>query len=520
MRRGTVMKRAGDAILTGGTIVDGTGAPAYPGDVVIQDGRIALVGKRGNGASGENARTDYRIIDCAGCVIAPGFIDAHSHSDLMLLENRNEKLLQGVTCEVVGNCGFSPYPLPEDARVLRDFANGILCGDDHWGWNSAFEYLESAGQSKVATVMSLVGHGALRIKVAGNTSRELTGREVDSMAGLLDEALEQGAVGFSSGLMYAPGSGASPEELIALARVAAKRDKVYATHMRNYSAGLVAAVEEQLAIAEAAGCRLQISHLQAAGEDYWPLMRQAVDMIEAASARGVDVAFDLYPWMAGSTVLTQVLPQDALDGGLPRLMVRLRDAQERESIRRGIKAHARWNAVVITSTESDNSLVGRSVADIAGERGTDPETTVMDILLEQEGNVNIVEHCQSVDNVRELLKHPLSMVITDGVYARGRSHPRLYGTFPLLLGEIVRERKWLGLEEAVNKVTDKPAAAFHMLDRGRIAEGYVADVTVFNPDTMHTDASYEAPDVAPKGIRAVLRNGEIMVDAGQIVYSQ
>ncbi|MGB7189801.1 MAG: D-aminoacylase [Acidobacteriaceae bacterium] len=510
------MKQAEDAILTGGTIVDGTGAPAYPGDVVIRDGRIAFAGKRGNGASegGENARRN--IIDCAGCVIAPGFIDAHSHSDLQVLENRTEKLLQGVTSEVVGNCGFSAYPLPEDARVLREFANGILCGDDNWGWDSASGYLASASKSKVATVASLVGHGSLRIKVAGNTSRELTGREVDTMAGLLDEALEQGAAGLSSGLMYAPGSGASPEELIALGRVVAKRGKVYATHMRSYSAGLVDAVEEQLAIAEAAGCRLQISHLQAAGEDYWPLLQQAVEAIEAASARGVDVAFDCYPWLAGSTVLTQVLPQDALDGGIPRLMSRLRDAQERESIRPRIKPEARWNGVVITSTGTNDALVGRSVQSIAEERGIDPATTVMDILLEQEGNVNIVEHCQSIDNLRALLTHPLSMVITDGVYTRGRSHPRLYATFPLLLGEMVRERKWLGLEEAVHKVTGRPAATFHMLDRGRIAEGYVADITVFDPGMVHTDASYERPDVAPVGIRAVLRNGQVLVDAGMV----
>jgi dihydroorotase/N-acyl-D-amino-acid deacylase len=290
--------------------------------------------------------------------------------------------------------------------------------------------------------------------------------------------------------------------------------------MRSYSAGLVDAVEEQLAIAEAAGCRLQISHLQAAGEDYWPLLQQAVGAIEAASARGVDVAFDLYPWMAGSTVLTQVLPQDALDGGIPRLMSRLREARERELIRPRIKPGARWNGLVITSTGTGNALVGRSVENIAEERGTDPATTVMDILLEQEGNVNIVEHCQSVDNVRALLRHPLSMVITDGVYTRGRSHPRLYATFPVLLGEVVRERKWLGLEEAVHKVTGRPAAAFHMRDRGQIAEGYVADVTVFDPDTIHSDASYEAPDVAPVGIRAVLRNGEMIVDEGKVVYAQ
>lgn len=507
------MNQAANAILAGGTIVDGTGAAPFAGDVVIRGGRIASVGTHPVADV-----PDYNVIDCTGFVVAPGFIDVHSHSDLQVLENRKEKLLQGVTAEVVGNCGFSPYPLPEDPHMLREFANGILCGDDQWGWKSAADYLANASESRVAAVSSLVGHGSLRIKVAGNTSRALTSKEVDTMSGLLDEALEQGAAGFSSGLMYAPGSGASAEELAALCRIVARRGKVYATHMRSYSAGLVDAVEEQLAVAEASECRLQISHLQAAGEDYWPLQQRAIAAIEQASARGIDVAFDAYPWLAGSTVLTQVLPQDALDGGIPKLLARLRDPAEREAIRPRIKPEARWNGVVITAAaKNENLVVGRSVQDIADERGTDPERAVMDILLEQEGNVNIVEHCQSLENLHALLTHPLATVITDGVYTRGRSHPRLYATFPLLLGNMVRERKWLSLEEAIHKVTGKPAATFHLNDRGLIAEGYMADITVFDPETVHTDATYEAPDVVPTGIRAVLRGGKVAVHAGVAV---
>lgn len=502
-------------LLKGGVIIDGTGAPAFRGDVVIQNGQIASVGDP-NGASA--AGLDSDTIDCSGYVVAPGFIDVHSHSDLQVLENRTEKLLQGVTSEVVGNCGFSPYPMPGKPEVLREFANGILCGNDSWGWNSAGDYLASAAESHTANVASLVGHGSLRIKVAGNTSRELTGRELDTMAALLDEALEEGAAGLSSGLMYAPGSGASVEELTALGRVVARRDKVYATHMRSYSAGLVDAVEEQLAIAEGSGCRLQISHLQAAGEAYWPLQQRAVAAIEKAAERGTDVAFDFYPWLAGSTVLTQVLPQDALDGGIPQLLTRLRDPNQRESIRKRIKPSARWTGVVITSTATNSdALVGRTVQEIAEARGSDPESTVMDILLEQECNVNIVEHSQSIDNLHQLLTHPLGIVITDGVYTRGRSHPRLYGTFPMLLGEFVRERKWLGLEDAIHKVTSKPASRFHLDNRGRIAQGCVADITVFDPAAVRTDATYEMPNVAPCGIHAVLRGGQVVIKENAMV---
>jgi N-acyl-D-amino-acid deacylase len=502
-------------ILAGGTIVDGTGAPPFLGDVVIARELIVSVGGEERGVLLTAADVAREVIDCKGCVIAPGFIDAHSHSDLQVLENRTEKLLQGVTAEVVGNCGFSPYPLPDDPQTLRDFANGILCGDNRWGWSSASDYCARAKTSKVASVASLVGHGSLRIKVAGNTTRALTSHELDRMVGLLGEALQEGAAGLSSGLMYAPGSGASRQELTALCRIVARRGAVYATHMRSYSSGLVDAVKEQISIAQAAECRLQISHLQAAGEDYWPLQQRAIEAIEDAFARGVDVAFDAYPWLAGSTVLTQVLPQTALEGGTSKLLVRLTDPMQRESIRHEVRPEARWSGVVVTSVaHNSGSLVGRSIQEIADQRGIEPESVVLDLLVEQQGDVNIVEHCQSIDNLRALLTHPLAIVVTDGVYTRGRSHPRLYATFPLLFGDIVRKRKWLSLEEAVHKVTGKPAATFHLDGRGRIARGLVADITVFDPGTIHSDATYEMPDIAPSGIKAVWRNGEMLMTNG------
>jgi N-acyl-D-amino-acid deacylase len=217
-------------------------------------------------------------------------------------------------------------------------------------------------------------------------------------------------------------------------------------------------------------------------------------------------------------VLTQVLPQSALEGGTAALLSRLRDPAQRQAIGPYIKPEARWNGVVITSAAAhEDLLVGRSVQEIADERGTDPETAVMDILLEQEGNVNIVEHCQSLENLHALLAHPLAVVITDGVYTRGRSHPRLYATFPLLLGDLVRERKWLSLEEAIHKVTGRPAEIFNIRERGRIAKGYVADITVFDPGAVRTGATYERPDVAPSGIRSVYRGGTLAVNEGLII---
>ena len=500
-------------LLSGGTVIDGTGAQRRLMDVLVEGDRIVFVGDPPqcrallNGAAA-------RAMDCSNLIVAPGFIDAHSHSDLQVMEGRTEKLLQGVTSEVVGNCGFSAYPLPPIPGLLREFANGIFAGGEDWGWPTAAAYLESARRSSTATVVSLVGHGSLRIKIAGNTCRDLTLGELDRMCGELDEALQQGASGLSSGLMYAPGSSASAAELSALCKVVARRGGVYATHMRDYASRLMEAVEEQIAIAQAANCQLEISHMQAVGRENWPLQQRAIEAIERASLQGVDVAFDAYPWLAGSTVLTQLLPQSALDGGHAKLMQRLNDPIRRENIRVLVEREhgSRWNDLVISSAGSNpDRIVGRSLLEIAQERQESPSSAVLGILLEQGGHANIIEHNQSTDNLRALLTHPLAIVVTDGLYTNGLPHPRLYGTFPLWLGDIVRERRWLRLEDAVQKITGTPAALFHLDHRGTLSAGNVADITVFDASTIATEATYESPRRAPKGIRLVMKGGVPLV---------
>jgi dihydroorotase/N-acyl-D-amino-acid deacylase len=502
-------------VLRGGLVVDGTGAAPFAATVVIEKARIAAIQKEGRRLPVGPVSQDDDIIDCSGLVIAPGFMDAHSHSDLQVVEGRKEKILQGVTTEVVGNCGFSAYPMPAQPQVLRDFANGILCGDDRWGWESSASYLDSARKTDVINVVSLVGHGSLRIKAAGNTCRALTAGELDSMASLLDEMLEQGASGLSSGLMYAPGSGASAEELVALCKVLARRGAIYTTHMRNYSAELVEAVEEQIDIASQAGCRLQISHLQAVAPENWPLQERAIAAIEAAVLRGVDVAFDSYPWVAGSTVLSQLLPQWCLDGGMPGLATRLADPQLREKIRVEVilENGTRWKDLFISSAVHEpGKVVGRSIHDIALERACDASDAVLDMLIEQQGNINILEYNQSMENLRALITHPLATVVSDGFYTRGRPHPRLHGTFPLLLGEMVRDRQWLSLPEAVHKISAKPASQFKVNHRGVLEQGYLADVTVFDPETVQSGATYDSPTTPPVGIRYVFRSGRVVLN--------
>jgi N-acyl-D-amino-acid deacylase len=495
-------------ILHGGIVVDGTGGSPYAASVIVEGDRILAIEKAGALSGGQ-------MIDCSGCVITPGFIDAHSHSDLQVVEGRPEKLEQGVTTEVVGNCGFSAYPLPEEPHELRDFANGIFCGDQQWGWHSCTSYLKSARRNDAATVVSLVGHGSLRIKAVGNTCRALTAKELDLMTGVLDDLLDQGAAGLSSGLMYAPGSGASPEELVSLCKVVARRGCIYTTHMRNYSSELVESVREQIQIAAQAGCRLQISHLQAVSEENWPLQERAIAAIERATGEGVDASFDAYPWVAGSTVLSQLLPQSSLDGGMLGLAIRLADPLQREQIRAEVEREngRRWSDLFISFAADDaKSLVGRSLLEIAQERGCEPSTAVLDILIEQQGNANILEYNQSLENLRALLTHPLATIVSDGFYTHGRPHPRLYGTFPLVMGEMVRERKWLTLEDAVRKVSCRPAMQFKVENRGLLAPGYFADITVFDPETVQSGATYESPQKPPIGIQYVLRNGQVALD--------
>ncbi|MBM3774657.1 MAG: amidohydrolase family protein, partial [Acidobacteria bacterium] len=420
-------------LLQNGTLIDGAGAAAAPGDLLIEDGRIARIGRF-------EAPADCRLIDCRGLTVAPGFIDGHSHSDLQVLEERREKSNQGVTAEVVGNCGFSPYPAGADRGPLQEFANGIFRGRDDWGWLGARAYLdEAARRSRFVNVLSLVGHGSLRIAHAGPVQGTLPAAKLEAMERSLSEALAAGAGGFSTGLMYAPGSSAPPDELLRLCRVVARHGKLYATHMRSYSWHLLEAIDEQLELARRSGCRLQISHLQAAGRSNWNKLAPALERIDKARAEGIDVAFDMYPYLAGSTVLTQLLPQSALDGGTPALLARLEDREQRKQILAAMISQMAqgWSDIFISAVGSaaNGNLVGKHLAQIAELRGRDPAEVVLDLLVEEKADVNMISFNQNEENLRKILTHPLCLVISDGFYVKGRPHPRLFGTFPFLLGE-------------------------------------------------------------------------------------
>lgn len=503
-------------LLQNGLLFDGAGNAPVRTSVLIDGGIIAEIGP-------VRVPEDCAVLDCSGLAIAPGFIDLHSHLDLQVLENRTEQLRQGVTAEVVGNCGFSPFPFAGDAGGLREFASGILSPGDEWrerwGWRGAAEYLgDVAARAANAHVFPLAGHGSLRVAVAGQSQRRLSPAELDRMAGLLEDALSAGCCGFSTGLMYAPGSAAEPDELERLCRIAARAGKLYATHMRSYSSGLVEAVREQLSLARATGCRLQISHLQAAGRANWGLQQQALDEIEAARASGVDVEFDIYPYQCGSTVLTQWLPAWVLEGGRQALLERLRDRSLRSRITEEMDRSRPqlWSDITISglSAPDNEALIGRTIADVAALRRTPPADAALDLLLEENAAVNVISFNQSTENLRQLLAHPLCSVISDGFHVKGKAHPRLYGTFPELLGSVTRDRGWLTLPRAIHKITGQPASRLGLNRRGLVKCGWFADLTVFDPAAIRSCSTYETPDQEPRGFVSVIKDGRIVCGTG------
>lgn len=502
-------------LFAGASIFDGSGAAAFPGHVLVEAGRIHSVHRA-------PVPGEHTVIDCRGLALAPGFIDLHSHSDLKLLECDHAKTAQGVTSEVVGNCGFSAFPSGANAAAVRDYGNAILNGgQSQWRYANAKAYLDDASRRATdCTVHALTGHGTLRTAVAGSKQGALSAPELDRLLALLREAFEGGAAGVSTGLMYAPGSSAPREELLAICRMAASLGKIHTTHMRSYSDDLPASVEEQLALARESGCRLQISHLQAVGRRNWDKQARVLDRLVEARAQGIDVEFDSYPYLAGSTVMTQLLPQWTLEGGPPALVRRLHDTATRQRILAEMRQSMpqRWSDIVIAGIDAreNHPMTGRTIEDLALERAASPPEFALDLLAAHEGRVSIVSFNQSDENLRALLTHPLCTVISDGFYVNGRPHPRLYGTFPSLLGEMSRERQWLPMADAVRRITAKPASRFGLSQRGRIEPGYHADLVLFDPAAVASRATYENPRQSPTGIRAVYREGRAILQTPAI----
>src|SRR5262245_38729636 len=516
-----------DLKIEGATVIDGTGATGSRADVGVRDEMIVAVGD----LSRERAA---RVLNASGRVLAPGFIDMHSHSDWRLWGNRRaeSKIRQGVTTEVVGNCGFSPAPTSTTfLEEMRRFALYVPTGMD-FSWRSVGDYLNAFDRGGSAlNIVQLVGHGTLRVAAMGFARRAPAPAELTAMQRMLGDAMEEGAWGLSTGLIYAPGSYAATEEIVALARVAARQRGFYASHIRGEGATLLAAVSEAIRIGREGDLPVQISHVKAAGRPNWGKVAEALEVIDAARAEGLDVMADVYPYTASSTTLRTLLPDWALEGGIDAMLKRLADPVERARIRRDVEAPSAgqslldrigWENVMVASCTRRKDAEGKRISEIAAERAIDPLDASLELIVDEGGKGYMILFQLDERDLRRALAHPAVMIGSDGSalapygeLATGKPHPRSYGTFPRVLGEYAREQRVLTLPQAIHKMTQLPARRLGLKDRGVVAVGARADLVVFDARRVADRATYQEPHQYPTGIEQVLVNGRFVIKDGQ-----
>ncbi|MFO7941197.1 MAG: D-aminoacylase [Bacillota bacterium] len=518
-----------DLILREARVVDGSGAPWFKGDVGVRDGFIVAIGDLSDRESKDE-------VDARGGVLAPGFIDIHTHSDVPLVVDGHAEshVRQGVTTAVIGNCGNSPAPTstisaPHVSGQIRSEYPDLRWPEDPLSFGEYLEMLEEGGVS--LNVVPLVGHGTLRMAAMGYEPGDPNPEQMKTMRDMLARSLSEGAFGFSSGLIYAPGSYAGIEELKGLARTTARMGGIYATHMRGENDTLFDALDEAIEIGEDAGLPVQISHLKVMGRHMWGESERLLATIDEARKRGIDITGDQYPYPASATNMAAYLPGWAHAGGSKELLRRLRDPGERARKRRDIlegvdgwvSVHrgVGWEHTLITKCNRPE-LEGRTVEEVALSRGTDPFETAFDLLSENEGNVGVVLFTIGDEDMERIMKHPFVMVASDsaalavrGPLGRGKPHPRSFGTFVRVLGRYVREKGVLRLEEAVRKMTSMPAARLGLWDRGLIRCGMRADLVLFDAQTVADLSEYTDPLHYPAGVEAVYVNGRETVRDGE-----
>jgi N-acyl-D-amino-acid deacylase len=511
-----------DIVIRNGLVVDGSGSSALRQDVGIRGERIEAVGDLSSSQA-------PLIIHAEGLVVAPGFIDIHSHSEFNLLINppAESKVRQGVTTEVCGNCGVSPSPLTGEAKDHRQDSLELL--GLKIDWSTLEEYCACIQARGIAlNVALLIGQGNVRASLMGYLNRKATSAELSLMRDLLRREMEMGGFGLSLGLIYPPGVYSDTDELIALTEVVGEFNGIITAHIRSEGDRLIEALSEMIEMGEKTGIPIQVSHLKTSGEKNWAKLASAFALIEGAQERGIDITADRYPYTSSSTDLDAVLPAWAFEGGNEKELERLRDEKTRERLKEEIgKNHPQadyWERIRIASLNSSyrQEWEGMSMAEIAEQEKKDPCDLLFDLLLEERLQVGAIFFAMSETNLREILKKPYVMIGSDssvrahyGVLKKGKPHPRGFGTFPRILGRYVRDEQVLTLEQAVYKISGQPARRIGLKERGLIRKGFHADLTIFDLQTINDTSTYEDPYRYPEGIRYVMVNGKVVVSNGE-----
>lgn len=521
-----------DLLIRNAQLLDGSGQPAYSGDITVEQGRIAAIGDLSDAQAKDT-------IDAQGHIACPGFIDIHTHSDLTIaLDGRAlSTLAQGITTQIMGNCGVSaaptrdhqPYYGPLDPAMTRD----LTCDWTHFA--EYFQRLEAQGLG--TNTATLVGHGNIRVAAMGYDDRPPTPTEMERMKELVARAMADGALGLSSGLAYAPGPYAALDELVELGKIVGEYGGIYTSHIRNQTESIAAAVGEVIAVGEQASVSAHVSHMQP-GSPMLGATRDLLATIDQKRREGRDISCDAIPYTIGSTTLKSLLPPWALDGGDEALIRRLNDPATRDKIKqdtlqygaesggsrkRNLVKEGQWDKIWLGSAEKNADLAGLSFAEIGKRRSQDPHDAILDILIEEQARPWMLAEDVSEEDFLNIARHPVGGVISDGfslapegTLAEGKHHPRSYGAFPYFLRHFVREQGALSWEDAIHKLTGYAAARFRLPDRGLLREGYCADLLIFDPDTIGERANFDDPYRYPQGIDYVIVNGRIAVEKGEL----
>jgi N-acyl-D-amino-acid deacylase len=509
-----------------GTVIDGTGAPRFAADVLVRDGKIADVAP--------HLPPVGEVIDASGMIVCPGFIDMHTHSQLVVFTEPDlpMKVAQGITTELFGQDGMATFPMvPEATAMWRIHLSGLDCNPPiDWNWRDAEQYLHRLPHASV-NIATLVGHGNLRLCVMGMENRPATDDELQQMGLLLEQSLTQGAFGMSTGLIYAPCVYADTRELTYLNRIVAKHGGIFVTHMRNEGDYIWSALDEVFDVARASDVHLHISHLKVTGRSNWGQAERLLRRIEEGRAAGLTITADQYPYEAGSTMLAALLPTWAHAGGVEQLRSRLRDpatlARMKTDMEQGTPGarsmvrEAGYDNIVVSYTASDrhSDVEGHTVSDIARLWKVEPFDAVVRLLLDEDFAVGMITFMIGEEDIRHILQAPWRTMGTDGLLG-GKPHPRAYGSCPRILGHYARDLGLLPLEEAIRKMTCLPAEILHLSDRGVLQPGKAADLVIFDPQTIHERSSYEDPRQFPEGIPYVFVNGQPVIAAGRFTSAR